>query len=339
VINAPEGFGRVNTDVSVAVLDRDVGTDYRRASAGADWLTRWIAPGGLVVEPFVLGRFDSYDISSNDPSPAPGDEFSFSRELGLAGVEVSWPFQRFGEHVDWIISPVISGISATDDPEASRLVNEDSISVELDEYLLFDPVRASGHDLWESGQWISYGVRTTAQWADTGYARLFLGRGERLDGAPVFGQASGLFEDESDYVASIEVDWDAFAFEMRTRLDTEDYDVNRLDMSVSYTGERVTAGIRYTDISDEASTRGFQREIRTDFSVQITDDWAVIGNSIHDLDADITRRAQAGFRYQDDCTRLDIVYEREDRGITDLGPSESIQARITLFTLGGVDGE
>ena len=48
----------------------------------------------------------------------------------------------------------------------------------------------------------------------------------------------------------------------------------------------------------------------------------------------MTRRQELGVRYGDECSQFDIVYQREDLGISELGPSESIQFRITLFTLG-----
>ena len=42
-----------------------------------------------------------------------------------------------------------------------------------------------------------------------------------------------------------------------------------------------------------------------------------------------------GITYRDDCTRVDIIYRREDTVIGRLGPTESLAIRLTLATLGG----
>ncbi|WP_417488366.1 LPS assembly protein LptD, partial [Maricaulis sp.] len=209
------------------------------------------------------------------------------------------------------------------------------LAIDLDESLLFQPVRAPGYDLWEEGTRVSYGFRTTAMWGQDGLARLFVGQSERLDGTAIFNPASGLTDDTSDYVVAGEIDLAGFTAEVQARLDPETYDTNRLDVSLGYSGDRVSGNLRYLDISDDSSTRnGAQRELRGDFVVALTDNWSAIGAVMRDLDREITRRQEIGLRYGDDCSQFDIVYQREDLGISELGPSESIQFRITLFTLG-----
>ena len=200
-------------------------------------------------------------------------------------------------------------------------------------------MRASGYDLWEEGQRANYGVRATAFFGDSGYARGFVGRSERLDGNAVFSPTRGLFESSSDYVVSGEIDWGAFDVELTTRLDTDDFDINTLQLTASYTTDRFGVSVGYLDSSDEAalSTRGPQRELRTNLSWQLNTEWSLISRATLDLDAETTRRSETGFLYRDECTQFEILYQREDIGIVDLGPSESIQFRITLFTLGSLD--
>jgi LPS-assembly protein len=334
VIDAPQGMGRFNLDASAIVLDRKLGSDYTRASMDLDWRTRWVTPNGIVVEPFAHGRLDYYSLEDLPTTGGGPSEDSFDRSLGLVGTEISWPFYRAGETVDWIIEPVISGISATDDPEASRVLNEDSLSLDLDESLLFRPMRASGHDLWEDGERINYGLRATAQWAETGLARIFVGQSQRVDGTAIFNPASGLFEENSDYIVAGEIKIDGFSAELQTRLDSEDGDVNRLDFTANYRSDRFVGSIRYIDISDEASARAPQQEIVASATLHLTDRWSAISEVRQDLDLDLSRRHEFGFRFRDDCTRLDVIYQHEDPGIARLGSSESIQVRITLFTLG-----
>ena len=339
VFDAPEGWGRFSLNGNTVHITREAGADYTRASSSLDWRTRWIAPGGVVVEPFAYARADYYDLADlNVPAGAP-DSDSFSRELGLVGTEFSWPFYRAGETVDVVVEPVLSLVAASDDPERDRVLNEDSLSTELDESMLFEPVRAAGYDIWEEGQRANYGLRATAFWGESGRLRSFVGRSERLDGDPAFSETSGLFEESSDYVVAGEIDLGQFSAEIQTRLDTDDYDINTLQFNAGYTGDRISANLGYLDTSDDAaaSSRGPQRELRADVRVQMTERWSAVARIIRDIDADLSRRQETGFLYRDDCTQFEIVYQREDLGIQRLGPSESIQVRITLFTLGSLD--
>lgn len=337
VVQAPGGWGRLQFNGNTVHIVREAGTDYTRASATADWRTRWIAPGGVVVEPFALARVDYYDLGDLSVPAGDPDTDSFSRELGLVGTEFSWPFYRPGDTVDWVLEPVLSLVAATDDPESDRVLNEDSLSTELDESMLFEPVRAAGYDIWEEGTRANYGLRTTAMWGREGRARAFVGRSERLSGDPAFGIASGLYEESSDYVVAGEIDIDQFSAELTTRLDTEDFDVNTLQASTRWRGERFNVYVGYLDTSDDDGARSPQRELRANLSARLTERWSAVARVTRDLDLGISRRQETGFSYRDECTQFEIVYQREDWGIETLGPSESIQFRISLFTLGSLD--
>jgi LPS-assembly protein len=333
VFTAPENWGRIETSFDAASLRRDVGFDYDRASVSIDWRTRWTMPAGILVSPFAQARSDAYRFEDEQA----GTSDSVYRTLGLAGADISWPFFRPGENVDMIVEPVISYVSASDDEDAARIINEDSLSIDLDESMLFQPVRAPGFDIWEDGQRLSYGVRATAFWGRTSQARLFLGQSERLDGSAVYNASSGLLAEQSDYVVAGSIDIAGFDAEVSARIDPESRDTNRLDVSLGYSRPGFSTDVRYLDISDANVTQGAQREISADFELAITGNWSAIGLVQRDLDLEITRRQEIGIRFEDDCSQFDIVYQREDLGILDLGPSESIQFRVTLFTLGSVE--
>lgn len=332
VFTAPESWGRIETSIDATSLRRDVGVNYDRATASLDWRTRWTTPGGVLVSPFVYARTDAYRFEDTQA----GTSNTVNRALGLAGADVSWPFFRAGDSVDMIVEPVVSVIAASDDEDAARVINEDSLSIDLDESMLFQPVRAPGFDLWEDGQRLSYGVRTTAYWGETGQARLFIGQSNRLDGSPVFNASSGLLADQSDYVVAGSIEIADFDAEVSARIDPDTYASNRLSVELGYTGERLSTAVRYLDISDVNVTRGAQRELAMTFELAIAGNWSTIGRVIRDLDSEVTRRQDLGIRFEDDCAQFDIVYQREILGIRDLGPSESIQFRVTLFTLGSV---
>ncbi|MBR9826993.1 MAG: LPS-assembly protein LptD, partial [Alphaproteobacteria bacterium] len=336
VFALPDEWGRVNLDFGAASIERSEGRDYRRASAGLEWRNRWISSTGIVVEPFALARADSFEVSDLDPAVYGYTEDSFSRGVGLAGVEISYPFYRPGRVVDWVVEPVLSTTYASDDPVRSQIINEDSDALDLDEYLLFDPTRAAGVDVWEEGHWAAAGVRATAQWGRRNNVRAFFGQGHRFSGETAFDEASGVFEDSTDYITSAQVNWNAFSVEMSARLDQNDFDVNRLDFATRYGNERINVDLRYTDISDEASLRAVRREIQGRFDIAVTENWSLVGRAIHDLRLDLTRRREVGLRYQDECTQFDIIYETQESTNELIGDSQSIRIEVVLLTLGGV---
>lgn len=338
---AGEAMGRLRTVASTAVLTRDDGVDYQRASASVDWQAQFIAPAGLVLEPFAAGRADYFSFD-DVPGALPTDpttEESFGRFLGYAGAELSWPLISSSGGADTILEPMLQGLIASDASEADRIINEDSQTAELDETLLFDHNRATGYDLWQDGTRLTYGLRTTTFWGENNRLRGFIGQSRRLDGDPVFAANSGLFEDESDIIVAGEVDLGSFSVGARTRIDSDDGTLNRLDLNASFTSRRLTAQVRYFGFADSLGRAGTSEELFLTSQIHLTDNWSLVYNLRRDIDAQVDRREQVGFRYRDFCTDLEVLYQRENLNVGDLGPSESIQVRITLFTLGGVGSE
>jgi LPS-assembly protein len=338
---AGEHFGRLRTIASTAVLTRNDGVDYQRASASVDWQAQFISPGGLVFEPFAAGRADYYSFS-DVPGVLPGNavtEDSFGRFLGYAGAELSWPLINTSGATDTILEPMVQALVASDDSESARIINEDSRTAELDETLLFDHNRAAGYDLWESGTRLTYGLRSTTFWGDGNQLRGFIGQSRRIDGDPVFATNSGLFEDDSDIIVAGEIDLGSFGIMARTRVDADDGTLNRIDLVASYYGDRVSGQIRYFSFDDSLNRLGTSEELQLVSQTRLTDDWSLVYNLQRDMDQGVNRRQEIGFRYRDFCTDFEVVYQRENLNIGNLGPSESIQFRVTLFTLGGIGSE
>lgn len=110
-----------------------------------------------------------------------------------------------------------------------------------------------------------------------------------------------------------------------------------MQASTRWRGERFNVYVGYLDTSDDDGARSPQRELRANLSARLTERWSAVARVTRDLDLGISRRQETGFSYRDECTQFEIVYQREDWGIETLGPSESIQFRISLFTLGSLD--
>lgn len=335
----PRGFGDLDFDVNAVGLRRELGRDYIRASAGFEWFAATTLPFGLRAEPFVFGRADGYSFNTVDANGSELDRTNFSRTLGAAGVDVSWPFLRPGDRFDAIVAPraFLVAASGVDDDEIP--IPAEAESADLNSSNLFQINRTGGYDIWEDGARVDLGLTASLE-GRGGPMRFesFVGRSYRLDGEPRLSEASGVFEDESDWVAEIEGASRVARLAARTRFDSETGSLNRIDFIGSVSAWRLDFGALYTDIRDPAAANPLE-ELQANAQFALTENWSATWSMVRDLESFVTRSTSAGLRYTDECTDFRIFWEREDYQVGDLGPSESIKFEIVLFTLGGIGAD
>lgn len=333
----PEALGDFELDVNSVNVVREDGDDYARASLGLRWSRPSVLPGGVRAEAFALGRADAFHFTLTDNAGVNIEETTFTRAIGAAGVDVSWPFLRSGEQFDTILAPRVftvaaSGLDRDQVPDAAR-----EAAFDLDRSTLFRADRTAGYNIWEDGVRVDAGLTAIVEGFGVLEPRLevFAGRSLRLDGDEQLAAGPAVAGDQSDWVADIEGAVLFGSVSARTRIDSETGKMNRLDLSAMVDLWRVNLTGAYSEIADPAAVRGFE-EIQASASIAVTDRWSVFYTVQRDIEAQETRRARAGFQYLDECTDLRVFWERENLRIADLGPSESIKFELVLFTLGGV---
>ena len=77
-----------------------------------------------------------------------------------------------------------------------------------------------------------------------------------------------------------------------------------------------------------------QEEILAGGALAITTDWSLLGNLRYDLQADQTIEDGLGLRYQDDCFRLDVIYQRSYIHDQNIAPDERFVVNFSLKYLG-----
>lgn len=335
--------GQVRLGANTALLSREdnPGTgafegSTGRASVSATWRRDAIFGPGMVFSPFAQVRADAYQIEIAE------DEFeTFTRGLGLAGAEVSWPFMRPGERFDVIVEPVVMAAVASDDPQAPLNINEDSLSFELDDSNLFRPNAAPNYDLWEPGARVSAGVRATARAHSGESASLIFGRRWREEQAPGFTPATNLDGENTDWVAAGTIDLGAnFGAEGRIRLEDETLEVQRIDMAVRAAAGRYSTYVRYYSVDEaiQANPTDPNEEISAHIGIDLARGWRVQAGLTRDLDSDINLLQDIRAIYEDDCTFLEISYTRRETQLGSIGPDEGLQIRIGLRSLGVFGG-
>jgi LPS-assembly protein len=327
--------GRLDGRLSTAVLERTEGADSRRVTAELDWRRQFVAPMGVVAEPFALARGDVYSVSNYTTTSGEEVDEVIARGLGYVGAEVSWPFGRTAGAFDLIVEPIGSVVFSPSGGNDERIPNNDSLVTELDESNVFDPNRSPGYDVWEDGSHAVVGGRAIARWARQGEASLFLGQSFRTDDAVEFAPASGLSGNTSDIVGAAELSLDSRRrFAARFRLDEEDFDVRRLDLDAAYALGPASVSGKYLRFADELAVNRPREELSFTAGVEFTRHWGAYYSATQDLSLDETRYAFLGLVYSDECTRLELVYKRDGTRDRALNEGESIRIQFTLTSLG-----
>jgi LPS-assembly protein len=342
VLQDPIFDGQIRLNANLAALRRDddgvgpfLGSDAR-LSLSASWRRDAVFGPGMVFSPFAEARGDVFHVETS------ADEYeTFTRGLGLAGAEISWPFMRPGERFDMIIEPVVMAAVATEDAADPRIVNEDSLAFELDDTNLFRPNAAPNYDLWEPGPRVSVGVRATARAHSGESASIIVGRRWREDQAPGFTEQNNLAGETSDWVAAGQVDLGRnFAAEGRIRLEDETLEVQRVDARVRGAVGRLYGAVRYyeTDADLLLDPTDPSREVSGEVGVDLARGWRMQAGLTRDLDSDINLRQDIRAIYEDDCTFFEISYTRTETQRGTIGPDEGVQIRIGLRSLGVLGG-
>lgn len=337
-------FGRLETLFDAVALQREDGVDYRRATAQLDWRTRWVTRNGIVAHPFAQARSDIFHIDDAfDPVTGAPKNGDVTRFLGLAGVDLSYPMQKPGERIDWGFEPRLQLITAVgnndeltefaSDPDGSSLLNQDSLTIDLDRSNLFDINKFDGFDRWEEGSRANVGASFSANW-DESRASLFLGQSFRTD-TDFLPENSGLETERSDYLVEAEyVPAGPLSLSARLRVDEDDFKSQRMELSAAYVGSRLLAVTNYLKFSNDFTRRGPQETANSFLQFKLTDEWKVNYSNRFDFERGETRLQQFGLTYEGCCMAVSVVYQDNNTVDREIGPVESIQIRFSLKSLG-----
>ena len=343
--------GRLRVNASGVALTRDQspdnlalhepGIDSRRATGELDWRASRITPFGLRVEPFLALRADAYHLAD-----LPGVETtkSVTRALTTVGADISYPLYRRFEAATVVLEPLAQVAIS---PQAKQIVvrydaagapvylDEDSRSFEFDETTLFRSNKFPGFDLYEDGARLNVGGRASVLWDDGRRASLLVGRSFRDERNDVFPVRTGLQSQSSDWIVAAEAQPIAgVSMFSRLRLDADTLDVERAEAGANVAMKYGSGYVRY--LRDNSNINGVKTEnLDLGAEIPIGEHWGVSAYGHRDLVQKAWVVRDLGVFYRDECTRVDVIYRREDTVIGRLGPSDSVAVRLTLATLGG----
>ncbi len=324
-------FGFASLQGSTAVLTRETGADSHRYSLGADWSDANILPGGFVFEPFAEVRADYYQL---DESISIVD--SVDRVVGNAGARLAYPMVRPGETVDVFLEPQLMaawGLSNVNDP---AIPVEDSLLFESDESTLFEPNGFGNFDLYEGDGKVSAGVTARAVWKNGVEISGTVGKRWRSRTDDTFDVASNLAGTSSDWVAATSVNLgDPLRLDTRVRVDDDGFKLNRIDVRASTNVGRFRAVGQYYKIDPRISPLGTGDEgIFLRGEARVTERYSLIFGTLRDITDKVDAQQELGIAYEDECARFELVYTRSETVDRTIGPSNNIQFRFSLKSIG-----
>lgn len=351
-IKDPVIGGRFKASGDFTSLTRKTGTDYTRGSAGLEWSKNFIAPGGIEVKPFGFARYDTFDFDVEDIDGNEVEVDNFSREVGQVGVDVRYPFIKYGKGVNFVIEPRIQVTESFGDglqenftvqDSAGRDISllQDGFDIDLDHTLLFANNKSTGFDFWREGFRADIGASLKADW-DHSYVKAFIGQSyaDTVLDEDDFELGTGLNGSKSDLVGLFELDiLGRLRSTTRLRYDDDGSDFRRIDTSLSYRSDNFSLSSRYFKVDSVTRLQSSdpdapEEQLSGVATLRLFDNWSVRGGLTFDLDDNDIRRQTYGLIYDDDCTRIELLFNSTALTNDAIRDTQGFSIRISLLSLG-----
>lgn len=368
-------------------LVRGISGSTSRASVSASWRREFVDSIGQVITPFAYVRADNFWIApdfngyqNHQLSNFIDDEDDYLfRAMPAVGVEYRFPFVAdLGTSGKQVLEPIAQVIARPNETRIGHLPNEDAQSLVFDDTSLFDWDKFSGYDRAEGGVRANIGLQYTVTGADDFYANVLFGQSYQLAGRNSFRQGdlanvgldSGLDSRASDYVGRFQISPNQnFTFVTRTRLDQEDFGLNRLEAGVSANFNPylpISTSLTYARYAAQPEI-GFPRRregLLASTTWNVTPNWYISGSVLLDLDRYLLARdtymaqyainpdtavynhqnlayvtsMSFGVGYTDECTTFSINYSMAPHNVAinsgEKERSHTVLLRLELRTLG-----
>ncbi len=317
------------------VVTRADGQDNQRLLGQARWHRADTLPGGLRLGLTGQLRGDLYHSGPRTRTPNPdylGRPGWNGRIIPLAALDLAWPLagpalggvQTLTPRVQLVASPFV---------ENADIPNEDARAIDLEQINLFALNRFNGHDRWEGGARLTWGLTWTLErprWSVLAEG----GQSYRLDEASdLFPPGTGLTRDVSDLVGRTRLRFARFLdVTHRFRLDQRDLTLRRNEIDVTAGGRGSYVQLAWARLNRDIAVEDLRdrEEVRAAARLAVARYWSAHGAVIIDLTSQgedpLSRgdgfqpiRHRLGVSYDDECFtfgvtwRRDYVSDRDDR--------------------------
>ena len=327
--------GRWMINTESRTIARSHGLDTQRLSTEANWRRDDVTAPGIVITSQALARIDAYAANNYN-----GEDPTATRPYAQGQMTVHWPFVSLAENGQKFIEPIVQLTAAPRLPRDDEdIPNEDSVGLEFDTSNLFSSNRYSGYDRLDGGQRVAYGLR--GGWTGDRGATVTANAGQSYDFAenPNYLVGSGLEEQLSDYVGSLNVVLPGIAdATYNMRLNHEDLDPHEHDLRATLGPSWLHGSVSYLYINQN-TTDGLSASLREELGVgaywKFTDYWSIATSHTHNLRSDGGALAtNLALTYKDECMTFSLNAQRDYLSRTGLSSGDSIFFRIVFRNLG-----
>jgi len=323
------------------ILGTPAGLGSRRISASFDWEKRLTSQAGQVYRMFANLRGDLYSTDKAPNEDVPGvtyGEETIARGLPTVGVEVSYPFVNSANSLRQVIEPIGEVIYAPSIGNTDRIPNQDSTNFEFDDTNLFSENRFPGFDRWETGARANVGLRYSIYGSEGGQASVLLGQSFRVKEDDSFSSASGLRDQHSDYVGSIQVSPNNNLFVVhRFRINQDNYKFSRNELDVMAKTGPLSTQLGYAYFAQDqavTTTTGSREQLNLAAVLKLSEYWRLFGSTTRDISNSEPIGSQFGIGYQDDCFGLSIGVYQSNINYQDIEKSNTFLVQIVFKNLG-----
>ncbi len=335
---------------SLAILRID-GQDTQRAFASARWDLRTLTRMGQELTLTAFARGDAYHSDENDETPLiyRGEQGWQFRGIGALAADFRWPFigpafggtQRLVPRVQLVLTPPTPNL---------EIPNEDARSVDLEDSNLFALNRFPGHDRWEDGSRVTYGVEWSLDRPNVAINTV-IGQSYRLTRNPgIFPDGTGLTDRWSDIVGRTRVRFGRFIdVTHRFRVDKDNLAprLNEIDLTVG--NDETYAQIGYLrlnrNIGAAVEDLRDKEELRLAGRLKFARYWSVFGATVLDLtgkeedplslaDGYEPVRHRLGISYEAECLELGVSWKRDYERIGEFKKGSTFALRFALKGIG-----
>ncbi|XVJ64358.1 MAG: LPS-assembly protein LptD [Sphingopyxis sp.] len=344
--------GQFEFQLNTLAIARTAGQDTQRAFAGARWDLRRLTPLGQEITLTALVRGDVYHSDENLLTAIPGYQGKSgwqARGIAAVAADMRWPFvgeflggtQTLTPRIQFVATPPIKNID---------IPNEDSRAFDLEDSNLFAINRFSGHDRFEDGARVTYGVEWN--FSRPGFSiNSIVGQSYRLSDKPsLFPDGTGLTDRTSDVVGRTTIAYrDFLRFTHRYRLDKDNLAIRRNELDATIGSQSTYAVLGYSRLNRDILLLGEdlqdREEARVGGRVAVASNWSIFGSAIVDLtdqqddplsvaDGFDPIRHRLGVAYDDDCLSIALTWRRDYIDTGDARRGNSFSFRIAFRNLG-----
>ena len=336
-VSEPNSFGGMTTmDANFQALTREEGATSQRISVIPGWEISHTDSLGTITSFRTSLQTDLYN-TQDVATPTETESGVYGRIFPQAIVTWRYPWVRRIGTSSQILEPLTALVLAPNGSNPDAIPNEDSLSVEFDETNLFSANRFAGNDRVDSGQRVVYGLRTGFFGSSGGATTLIVGQSYQFRDSSRFNNGSGLEDQLSDIVASVQVSPNNY-FDLlyKTRIDKDSFRARRTEIKTTAGPRALKLDLNYVFFDQ---TRDFpdREEVTAGLTSQITEAWSARVDTRRDLTSDGGPLSYgASLFYRCDCMDFELRYRRVFTQDRDVPPTESLTFRFIFKSLGQV---